>query len=183
MTGQVATRFMPQDLGDPLSELGLPPALARGPAPAPWDGSPAERDRLLGGMETHGVVRVVFLSADVHTSWAVELRRDGVPPDTPPLAVEMVTPERHVREPRRAPRRAGGGVTALRPGWAAPTRTVRGSPSPATASFSSRSRPSVCAASGGSWNRYAARPAALSSAPHGARFAASPWLRLAPDSD
>jgi alkaline phosphatase D len=92
MIGQVATRFMPQDLGDPLSELGILTARDHGPAPDQWDGYPAERDRLLGGMETHGVGRVVFLSGDVHTSWAVELRRDGVPPDTPPLAVEMVTP-------------------------------------------------------------------------------------------
>ena len=96
---------MPQDLGDPLSELGILTARDHGPAPDQWDGYPAERDRLLGGMETHGVGRVVFLSGDVHTSWAVELRRDGVPPETPPLAVEMVTPSVRPRT-RRAPRRA-----------------------------------------------------------------------------
>jgi hypothetical protein len=38
---------MPEELGDPLSELGILTARDHGPAPD-QDGCPAERDRLLG---------------------------------------------------------------------------------------------------------------------------------------
>jgi alkaline phosphatase D len=108
MIGQVATRFMPEELGNPLSELGILTARDHGPAPDQWDGYPAERDRLLGGVEARGVEDVVFLSGDVHTSWALELRRDGVPADARPVAVEMVTPsvtsenlDEHLNVPER----------------------------------------------------------------------------------
>jgi len=92
MIGQVATRYMPGDLGDPLSELGILTARDHGPAPDQWDGYPAERDRLLAAVQERGLEGLVFLSGDVHTSWAVDLRRDGAPPDSPALAVELVTP-------------------------------------------------------------------------------------------
>jgi alkaline phosphatase D len=92
MLGQVATQFMPEELGDPLSELGILTARDHGPAPDQWDGYPAERDRLLGAIERGGIADVVVLSGDVHTSWAVDLRRDGVDPGSPPLAAEVVTP-------------------------------------------------------------------------------------------
>jgi alkaline phosphatase D len=92
MMGQVATRFMPAELGEPLSELGILTARDHGPAPDQWDGYPAERDRVLGAIERRDVRDVVVLSGDVHTSWAVDLRRDGADPAAPPLAAEVVTP-------------------------------------------------------------------------------------------
>ncbi|MGH2736992.1 MAG: alkaline phosphatase D family protein [Actinomycetota bacterium] len=90
MLGQVSTDFMPEEVGDPLSELGILTAREHGPNPDQWDGYPAERGRLFDVLEDHGVQDVVFLSGDVHSSWAVELRRDPGA-DGAPLAVEFVT--------------------------------------------------------------------------------------------
>ena len=91
MIGQVATSYMPEELGDPLSELGILSDSDAGPAPDQWDGYPAERDRVFRRIRERGIENVVFLSGDVHTAWAVDLRRDGEQPEEPPLAVEFVT--------------------------------------------------------------------------------------------
>lgn len=50
-----------------------------------WDGYPADRRRLLQTVADRGVDDVVFLSGDVHTAWANEVRHDGRP-----VATELV---------------------------------------------------------------------------------------------
>lgn len=91
MLGQVHTDLMPEELGEPLSELGVLTEQGHGPAPDQWDGYPAERERLLRALADGGLRNVLFLSGDVHTAWAVELKRAPGDPDERPLAVELVT--------------------------------------------------------------------------------------------
>ncbi|MDP8942751.1 MAG: alkaline phosphatase D family protein [Actinomycetota bacterium] len=91
MIGQVSTSYMPEELGEPLSELGILSDSDVGPAPDQWDGYPAERDRIFRRIRERGITGVVFVSGDVHTAWAVELRRDSEGAEGPPLAVEFVT--------------------------------------------------------------------------------------------
>src|SRR5918995_1751811 len=47
MMGQVRSDFMPEDLGNPLSELGVLTKREHGPEPDQWDGYPVERRRVL----------------------------------------------------------------------------------------------------------------------------------------
>lgn len=90
MVGQVSTDLMPEDVGNPLSELGILTHEEHGPNPDQWDGYPAERDRVLGYIEDKEIADVVFLSGDVHSSWAVDIRRDPDKLDDEPVAVEYV---------------------------------------------------------------------------------------------
>jgi alkaline phosphatase D len=92
MIGQVYTRLMPEDVGEPLGELGVLTKREHGPEPDQWDGYPAARDRLFQAVEEHRVGNVVFLSGDVHTAWAVDLKRDVADEQERALAVEFVTP-------------------------------------------------------------------------------------------
>lgn len=92
-----------------------------------WDGYTADRKRLLGHIADHGITDTVFLTGDIHSSWACDLPRQpaiyplggsvatelvcssitsnnlddllGVPPRTGSLAVEaaLQTLNRHVR--------------------------------------------------------------------------------------
>ncbi len=58
-----------------------------------WDGYRADRDELLGHVSEAGVQNIVFLTGDIHTSWANEVPIDSTTyPATPPVAVEMVGP-------------------------------------------------------------------------------------------
>jgi alkaline phosphatase D len=91
MLGQVFTGFLPEEIGDPLSEVGVLTAREHGPDPDQWDGYTWERDRLLAFLDERPVRDVVFLSGDVHTAWAVDLKRDPRDPDEAPAAVELVT--------------------------------------------------------------------------------------------
>jgi alkaline phosphatase D len=91
MIGQVYTELMPEELGDPLGELGVLTKREHGPEPDQWDGYPAARERLFRAMEEHRLGNVVFLSGDVHTAWAVDLKRDVTDEREQPLAVELVT--------------------------------------------------------------------------------------------
>jgi alkaline phosphatase D len=52
-----------------------------------WDGYPAARDRLLGGIAARGIDNAVVLTGDVHNAWAGELRREA---GGPVLATEFV---------------------------------------------------------------------------------------------
>jgi alkaline phosphatase D len=76
MIGQVKSDFMPEDLGNPLSELGVLTAKEHGPEPDQWDGYPVERRRLLECIKEHTQGPVVFLSGDCHSSWAIDLKLD-----------------------------------------------------------------------------------------------------------
>jgi alkaline phosphatase D len=91
MIGQVFTGFLPDDIGEPLSEVGILTHRDHGPDPDQWDGYPAERDRLFAFIENHPVHNTVFLSGDVHTSWAVDLKRDPFNDKEQALAVEFVS--------------------------------------------------------------------------------------------
>ena len=90
MIGPVATRFMPHEVGEPLSEIGVLTERDRGPPPDQWDGYPAERDRLFRHIKGNGIGNVVFVTGDVHSAWAVELNRDDALDDDEPLAAEFV---------------------------------------------------------------------------------------------
>jgi alkaline phosphatase D len=92
MIGQVYTELMPEELGDPLGELGVLTKREHGPEPDQWDGYPAARERIFRAVEEHRIGNVVFLSGDVHTAWAVDLKRDVADEHEKPLAVELVTP-------------------------------------------------------------------------------------------
>jgi alkaline phosphatase D len=91
MIGQVFTGFLPDELGEPLSEVGILTKRERGPEPDQWDGYTAERDRLFSLLEERQIANVVFLSGDVHTAWAVELKRRPQDSEERPAAVELVT--------------------------------------------------------------------------------------------
>ncbi len=91
MIGQVFTSYLPEELGEPLSEVGVLTKREHGPEPDQWDGYTAERDRLLRFLEEREIENVIFLSGDVHTAWALELKRRPADPDERPAAVELVT--------------------------------------------------------------------------------------------
>jgi alkaline phosphatase D len=90
MIGQVYTGFMPEELGNPLSEVGVLTQRDHGPEPDQWDGYTAERAELFRFLDEQGIENVVFLSGDVHTAWALELKRRPKDADIP-TAVEFVT--------------------------------------------------------------------------------------------
>jgi alkaline phosphatase D len=91
MIGQVYTGFLPDEIGEPLSEVGVLTHRDYGPDPDQWDGYPAERDRLFQFIEDHPVRNTVFLSGDVHTAWAIDVKRDPFNEQEQPLAVEFVS--------------------------------------------------------------------------------------------
>lgn len=58
-----------------------------------WDGYTADRSELLGHIQGAEIDNVVFLTGDIHTSWANEVPiDDNTYPVTPSVAVEMVGP-------------------------------------------------------------------------------------------
>jgi alkaline phosphatase D len=91
MIGQVFTDYLPEELGEPLSEVGVLTKREHGPEPDQWDGYTAERERIFQFLEEGRIPNVVFLSGDVHTAWAMELKRRPDDPDERPAAVEIVT--------------------------------------------------------------------------------------------
>jgi alkaline phosphatase D len=91
MIASCESELLPEEVGHPLGELGVITKRDHGPDPDQWDGYPAERDRLFELIREGDMKNVVFVSGDVHSSWANELVRDDDPEGTPPLAVEFVT--------------------------------------------------------------------------------------------
>lgn len=58
-----------------------------------WDGYTADRQKLLGHIQGNEIPNVVFLTGDIHTSWANEVPiDDNTYPLSSPVAVEMVGP-------------------------------------------------------------------------------------------
>ncbi|MGH3712216.1 MAG: alkaline phosphatase D family protein [Micromonosporaceae bacterium] len=55
-----------------------------------WDGYNADRNELVGHLRSSGTKNVVFLTGDIHTSWANELTTKDT--GTTPAAVEFVVP-------------------------------------------------------------------------------------------
>jgi alkaline phosphatase D len=91
MIGQCHTDLSPSEVGFPLGELGVLTKEVYGPDPDQWDGYPHERDQIFEQVRRRGIKDLVFLSGDVHSSWAVELKRRAEAPDEEPVGVEFVT--------------------------------------------------------------------------------------------
>jgi alkaline phosphatase D len=91
MIGQVLSDFMPEDLGDPLSELGVLTKREHGPEPDQWDGYPVERRRLLEAINEHAERNIVFLSGDCHSSWAMDIKLDIDDPEEASIGGEFCT--------------------------------------------------------------------------------------------
>ena len=91
MIGHCHTNLTPGEVGFPLGELGVITKEDYGPDPDQWDGYPVERDHIFEEIQRRDIKDVVFLSGDVHSSWAVELKRRAEDPEELPLGVEFVT--------------------------------------------------------------------------------------------
>jgi alkaline phosphatase D len=91
MIGQVKSEFMPEDLGNPLSELGVLTKREHGPEPDQWDGYPVERRRVLECVKQHSKRNIVFLSGDCHSSWAMDLKLDPEQPEQESIGGEFCT--------------------------------------------------------------------------------------------
>ena len=91
MMGQVKSDFMPEDLGNPLSELGVLTKREHGPEPDQWDGYPVERRRVLEAIRQHGDRNVLFLSGDCHSSWAMDIKLDPHDPVEQSIGAEFCT--------------------------------------------------------------------------------------------
>ena len=91
MIGQVKSDFMPEDLGNPLSELGVLTKREHGPEPDQWDGYPVERRKVLEAIKQHAERNIVFLSGDCHSSWAMDIKIDIEDRDEEPIGGEFCT--------------------------------------------------------------------------------------------
>lgn len=79
------------DLLGPLAELLGIPSDGLSINPDQWDGYAADRRRLLGTLASQGVRDTVFLTGDIHSSWASDVPRDaGLYPLSPSVATEFV---------------------------------------------------------------------------------------------
>ena len=80
----------PELLG-PLAELLGLPSEGLSINPDQWDGYAADRRRLLATLAGNGVRDTVFLTGDIHSSWASDVPRDaGLYPLSPSVATEFV---------------------------------------------------------------------------------------------
>jgi alkaline phosphatase D len=91
MIGQVKSDFMPEELGNPLSELGVLTKKEHGPEPDQWDGYPVERRRFLETIEDKANADILFLSGDCHSSWAMDLKIDPHEPAQDSIGGEFCT--------------------------------------------------------------------------------------------
>ncbi|WP_442942716.1 alkaline phosphatase D family protein [Nocardia sp. NBC_01503] len=80
-----ATKALTELIGIP--ESGIPANLDQ------WDGYTADRQKLLHAITDNQVADVVFLTGDIHTSWAADVPLDaGAYPAGPTAGVEFVVP-------------------------------------------------------------------------------------------
>jgi alkaline phosphatase D len=91
MIGQVKSDFMPEDLGNPLSELGVLTKREHGPEPDQWDGYPVERRRVLECIMENAGANNLFLSGDSHSSWAMDIKLDPELPESDSIGGEFCT--------------------------------------------------------------------------------------------
>jgi alkaline phosphatase D len=79
------------DLLGALAELLGLPSEGISINPDQWDGYAADRRRLLATLANNGVRDTVFLTGDIHSSWASDVPRDaGLYPLSPSVATEFV---------------------------------------------------------------------------------------------
>jgi alkaline phosphatase D len=91
MVAPVLVPPLPGDLLGPLLELLGLPREGGVVNPDQWDGYAADRRKLLGTIADNGVRDTVFLTGDIHSSWACDVPRDaGSYPLSPSVAVEFV---------------------------------------------------------------------------------------------
>lgn len=85
---------LPKVMGRPLADLtGLFPADGVPINVDQWDGYQYERDGLIAHLADNGVQNTVFLTGDIHTSWAMEVPLDaGTYPLSRTVATELVVP-------------------------------------------------------------------------------------------
>ncbi|HEX2314723.1 MAG TPA: alkaline phosphatase D family protein [Thermomonospora sp.] len=93
MISPVAIGSVPAHLLGPLAKLlGIPSGGIAVNADQ-WDGYTADRQELLGHLHTGRIDNTVFLTGDIHTSWANDVPLTAATyPLTPSVATEMVVP-------------------------------------------------------------------------------------------
>ncbi|SEF52690.1 alkaline phosphatase D [Thermomonospora echinospora] len=93
MISPVAIGSVPAHLLGPLGRLLGVPAGGYTINPDQWDGYTADRRELLGHLHDGRIDNTVFLTGDIHTSWANEVPLTAATyPRTPSVATEMVVP-------------------------------------------------------------------------------------------
>ncbi|MGH3880355.1 MAG: alkaline phosphatase D family protein [Actinophytocola sp.] len=91
MVAPVLVPPLPSDLLGPLLELLGLPRDGGVVNPDQWDGYAADRRKLLNTLVDNGIRDTVFLTGDIHSSWACDVPRDaGTYPLSPSVAVEFV---------------------------------------------------------------------------------------------
>ncbi|HEV7647764.1 MAG TPA: alkaline phosphatase D family protein [Actinophytocola sp.] len=91
MISPVLVPPLPHDLLGPLLKLLGLPEEGGVVNPDQWDGYTADRGRLLDTLADNGIHDTVFLTGDIHSSWACDIPRDaGTYPLSPSVAVEFV---------------------------------------------------------------------------------------------
>jgi alkaline phosphatase D len=83
---------IPDALGRPLQDLT---GVSKDGAPVnhdAWDGYQHDRNQLLEHISSAGIDNTLFLTGDIHTSWAIELKLDPDDPTQAPVAAEFVGP-------------------------------------------------------------------------------------------
>ena len=83
---------LPEDVARPVSDMtGLYPPDGVPYNVDQWDGYQADRRSLLSHIALNGIDNVVFVTGDIHSSWACDLPLDpGTYPADPSVAVELV---------------------------------------------------------------------------------------------
>jgi alkaline phosphatase D len=93
MVGPLAVGAVAAEVLGPLARLlGIPKG---GIAfnPDQWDGYADDRAELLGHLKDNGITNTVFLTGDIHTSWAIEVPlKASTYPASPSVATEFVVP-------------------------------------------------------------------------------------------
>ncbi|WP_119729853.1 alkaline phosphatase D family protein [Thermomonospora amylolytica] len=93
MISPVAIGSVPAHLLGPLARLLGIPAGGYAVNPDQWDGYTADRQELLGHLHDGRIGDTVFLTGDIHTSWANDVPLTAATyPATPSVATEMVVP-------------------------------------------------------------------------------------------
>ena len=90
MISRLDVGTLPAWLLGPLGQLLGVPANGYALSTDQWDGYNADRERLVTFLKEHRVDNVVFLTGDIHSSWANELTTRDT--RTAPTAVEFVVP-------------------------------------------------------------------------------------------
>ena len=92
LVGQIKSDFLPAEVEEPLTEISMLDQRDHAAAPDHWDGYPAERRRVLGAIRDRGIDDVVFVTADAHSSWALDLPLEAHGGAAGSVAVEICSP-------------------------------------------------------------------------------------------